>query len=116
VDIKGAGSMQLVGAARVHALELGLRETGTAERFLAAAVRGLYSAAGATEIVDAYAELLRLRLVHQLACLRDGRVPDNDVDPRRLSHRDALLLRDALKTAARVQAGLRQRFATDFAP
>jgi CBS domain-containing protein len=116
VDVKGAGSIQLVGAARVHGLELGLAETGTEERFLAAAERGLYTAEDATEIVDAYEDLVRLRLVHQLACLRDGRPPDNYVDPHRLSHRDQLLLRDALKTAGHVQAMLRERFATDFAP
>ena len=46
VDLKGAGGMQLVGAARIHALELGLAETGTAERFLAAGDRGVYAAGG----------------------------------------------------------------------
>jgi CBS domain-containing protein len=116
VDLKGAGGMQLVGAARVLALELGLTETGTAERFLGAAGRGRYEAAEATRIVDAHEDLLRLRLAHQLACLREGRPPDNHVDPRQLSHRDELLLREALKTAGRVQAELRERFATDYAP
>lgn len=115
VDLKGAGAFQLVGAARVHALELGLAETGTAERFTASGGRGLYSAADVVEIVDAYEDLLRLRLVHQLRCLREGRPPDNDVDPRSLSHRDGVLLREALKTAGRVQGRLRERFATDFA-
>jgi len=115
LDLKGAGGLQLVGAARVHALELGLAETGTAERFLGAGGRGLYPPAEITEIVDAYEDLLRLRLVHQLACLRQGRPPDNHVDPHQLSHRDELLLREALKTVGRVQAVLRERFATDFA-
>lgn len=114
LDLKGSGGMQLVGAARVHALELGLSETGTAERFLAAGARGLYSGAEASEIAEAYEELLRLRLGHQLQCLREGRTPDNLVDPRRLSHRDRVLLQAALKTTARVQGALRQRFATDF--
>jgi len=116
VDVKGAGGIQLVGAARVHALELGLAETGTAERFLAAGARGLCTPEDATVSVDAYEDLVRLRLLHQLACLREGRPPDNYVDPHRLSHRDQLLLRDALKTAGHVQAMLRERFATDFAP
>jgi CBS domain-containing protein len=116
VDLKGAGGLQLVGAGRLHALELGVSETGTAARFRAASARGLYEPAEATEIIDAYEELLRLRLVHQLACLREGRPPDNYVNPRRLSHRDGVLLREALKTAGHVQRRLRQRFATDFIP
>jgi CBS domain-containing protein len=114
VDLKGAGSMQLVGAARVHALELGLVETNTAERFRAAAARGLYSLETASEIADAFEHLVRLRLVHQLAAVRAGRAPDNRVDPGRLSRKDGVLLRDAFRTVARVQGALRERFATDF--
>ena len=114
VDLKGAGCMQLVAAGRVHALELGLAETNTAERFRAAAGRGLYSHDTATEIADAYEHLLRLRLVHQLAALRAGRPATNRVDPRMLSHQDGVLLREAFRTVAHVQRGLRERFATDF--
>jgi CBS domain-containing protein len=114
VDVKGAGSMQLVGAARVHALELALAETNTRARFQGAGARGLYSAAEAREITDAHDHLLRLRLVHQLAQAERGAAPDNYVDPRHLSHADAVLLREALLTVRRVQAGLRDRFQTDL--
>lgn len=113
VDVKGAGSLQLVGAARVAALELGLAETNTIDRIRAAAAHRLYTAEEAQEITDAYQHLLRLRLVHQLECIARGRAPDNYVDPTRLSHADQLLFRDALKTVDRVQAGLRVRFSTD---
>jgi hypothetical protein len=41
-------------------------------------------------------------------------VPDNYITPARLSRADALLMRDAMKTVARVQAEVRERFATDF--
>jgi CBS domain-containing protein len=113
VDVKGAGGLQLVGAGRVAALELGLDETNTVDRIRAAAAHGLYTPEEATEIGDAYQHLLRLRLVHQLSRLADGAAADNYVDPARLSHADALLFRDALKTVERVQAGLRARFSTD---
>jgi CBS domain-containing protein len=116
VDIKGAGCIQLVGAARVHALELGLEETMTIARIEAAGQRGLYASEDVVEITDAYEHLLRLRLAHQLDRLAAGEAPDNYVDPDRLSHRDGLLLRDALKTVARVQGRLRERYATDFIP
>jgi CBS domain-containing protein len=115
LDLKGAGGLQLVGAGRLHALELGLPETGTAERFTSAADRGLYTLVEATEIVDAHDDLLRLRLVHQLDCLREGRPPDNRVIVGQLSHRDRMLLQEDLTTVARVQGKLRERFATDYA-
>ncbi len=114
VDLKAAGSLQLVGAGRVAALELGLAEMNTVDRFRAAAARGLYTEAEAREITDAYQHLMRLRLVHQLTRIEGGVPPDNHVDPLRLSHADGLLFRDALKTVERVQAGLRTRFATDL--
>jgi CBS domain-containing protein len=116
VDIKGGGCLQLVGAARVHALALGSAETNTVSRFGAASEHGVYTAAECGEIADAYDHLLRLRLVHQLERLAAGEAADNFVDPERLSHHDGLLLKDALKTVARVQHGLRERYATDFIP
>jgi len=114
VDVKGAGAVQLTGAARVHALELGLAYTNTIDRFRVAAERGMYTQAEAREISDAYQHLTRLRLVHQLERLAAGAPPDNRVSPGRLSRADALLFRDALGTVERVQAGLRARFSTDL--
>jgi CBS domain-containing protein len=112
VDIKSAGILHLTGAARVDALALGLPQTNTVDRFRAAAARGVYTTAEAREITDAFQHLARLRLVHQLERLAAGAPPDNRVSPRRLSRADALLFRDALATVERVQAGLRDRFAT----
>jgi len=112
VDLKSAGTLQLVGAARVHALQLGLAETNTVDRFDAAAVRGLIPAAQAGELGDAYKHLMRLRLAHQLEQLRQGRAPDNRISPRRLSRADSVLLLDALRTVTRLQAEFRERFMT----
>jgi CBS domain-containing protein len=114
VDVKGGGGLQLVGAARLHALELGLDETNTVARFEAAGRGGLYPEAEVREITDAHEHLLRLRLRHQLDRLAAGQAADNDLDPGGLSHADALLLRDALHTVRHVQGRLRERFATDF--
>lgn len=114
VDVKSGAAMPLVGAARVHALELALREVNTVERFRAAGARALYTPEETTEITEAYQHVLRLRLVHQLAQLDEGLAPGNLIAPRRLSRGDGLLLRDAFRTVTRVQAGLRERFRTDL--
>jgi CBS domain-containing protein len=116
VDLKGGGAMQLTGAARVHALELGLRETNTIDRFRAAAERGIYTDAEGRDIDDAAQHLMRLRLVHQLEQEARGQPPDNFVVAARLSRADRVLLKEALHTVGRVQGRLRERFATDFAP
>ena len=114
LDVKGAAAMPLAGAARVDALELGLPEVNTVDRFRAAGARGVYTAAETEEIADAYRHVLRLRLVHQLAQLDGALEADNRIDVARLSRADHLLLRDALRTVRRVQAGLRGRFRTDM--
>jgi CBS domain-containing protein len=114
IDVKAAGGVALTGAARLAALELGLPHTNTVDRIRAAAARGLYDTAEAREITDAHQHLMRLRLVHQLERLAAGAPADNDVVYQRLSRADALLFRDALRTVERVQAGIRERFATDL--
>ena len=48
--------MQLVGAARVHALELGLHDTNTIDRFRVSQERGLYTPGEGREIIDAEIE------------------------------------------------------------
>lgn len=116
LDLKGGGALQLVGAARVHALELGLSETNTIDRFRAAQARGLYTPSEVGEIVDAAQHLMRLRLLHQLDQHARSEVADNFVAPAQLSHADRVLLREALRTVGHVQAKMRQRFATDFVP
>jgi CBS domain-containing protein len=116
VDIKGAGVMQVVGAARVDALALGAEETNTVDRLRVAAAGGIYADAELREVTDAFQHLTRLRLIHQLDQITRGATPDNAVDPGALTHTEALLFRDALRTVTRVQASLRQRYATDFVP
>jgi CBS domain-containing protein len=110
VDVKGGGTMQLVGAGRVLALELGLPERNTLDRIRAAAARGIWPETQAAEIADAGQVLMRLRLVHQLAQLGRGQTPDNRIVPARLSRADALLFRDALRTIASVQQTVRGRY------
>jgi CBS domain-containing protein len=116
VDLKGAGGLQLVGAGRLYDLALSLGQTNTIDRFRAAAARGVYKEAAVREIADAHQYLMRLRLVHQLDNLARGETPDNYITPSRLSRAEAVLVREAMRTVAGVQAEIRERFATDFVP
>lgn len=114
VDVKGAGSLPLTGAARVWALDLGVEETNTIARMRAAGDGALVPVETATAAADAYAHLLHLRLDHQLAALAAGAEPDNRVAPARLSRQDAVLLREALHTVGEVQGYLRDRYRTEL--
>lgn len=114
LDLKAGGSLQLVGAARLLALQVGTVETNSVERLRAAAAVGTLPDTAATEAIDAYAVLMRLRLLHQLEQVEAGKPSDNRVLVEGLSRGDRLLLRDALTVVAGVQARIRERFATDF--
>ncbi len=110
VDVKGGGVMQLVGAARLLALELGLTEHNTFDRVRAAAGRKVWTDSEARDIVDAGETLMRLRLVHQMEQLGRGEPSDNRLAVARLPRADQVLLRDALRTIAGMQQTVRGRF------
>jgi CBS domain-containing protein len=114
IDLKGAGSIHLVGAGRVWALELGLADTNTIARIHAAGAAGVLPADEAAAAAEAYGHLLHLRLERQLEAVAAGAVPDNRVTPARLSRHDATLLRESLRTVGVVQAHLRDRYRTEL--
>jgi CBS domain-containing protein len=110
IDVKRAGTQQLVGAGRVHALELGLAEMNTLDRLRAAARLGVYRQEEVREIEEAYQFLMRLRLAHQLTQVERGGPPDNWIQPAQLSRTETLLLREALRTIEHVKTQISKRY------
>ncbi|HWP35036.1 MAG TPA: DUF294 nucleotidyltransferase-like domain-containing protein, partial [Thermodesulfobacteriota bacterium] len=116
LDLKQGGVLPVTQAMRVYAVQLGVRETNTRLRLAACGARGIFTPAEVEELEAAYEAILRVQLVHQLACLEAGLPPDNLVDPRRLGRLDRLLLREALRTVRWMQRGLEERFMTALLP
>ncbi len=116
VDLKRYGAFPLVGAARVHALELGLPATNTVERVREVGARGVLGPERVAEVTQAYSFVLELRLHHQLQQLDEGRTPDNRIDPRQLSRTDRLLLKEAFRTVGWVEREVRDRYQADMIP
>ena len=114
LDLKMRGMFPVTQAARACALSLGLRETNTLDRLLAAGRAGLLSVPEVDDLRDAYEVIARLRLAHQMACLDAGAPPDNFVNPRALGKADRLLLKEAFKTVAWLQRWIEDRFQTDL--
>lgn len=112
LDLKARGVLPITQAMRVYALSLGARETNTVDRLAAAGAGGIFRPAEVAEISDAYEVLARLRLARHLACLDEGRAPDNFIDPGALGKADRLLLREAFKSIAWVQRLIEDRFQT----
>jgi CBS domain-containing protein len=116
IDLKARGVFPFVQAMRVCALSLGLPETNTVDRLLAARERGLFTAEEARDVLEAWDVIARLRLARQLACVAAGRPPDNFVNPTALAKGERLLLKEAFKTLGRLQRHLEERFQTALVP
>ena len=103
LDLKARGVFPMTQAMRVCALSLGVPETNTVDRLLAAGARGLFTPGEVEDLRDAYEVISRVRLDHQLACVDAGRPADNFIDPGTLRKSDQVLLKHAFKVLAWLQ-------------
>jgi CBS domain-containing protein len=113
VDVKKRGIASVVAAARVYALEAGVRARPTRERLEAAMDRGVISRDLGETLVETYRFLLQLRLSAQLDAVRAGREPDNDIRLGALSSLEHRHLKDAFAAIGEMQQALARRFRTD---
>jgi len=97
VDLKAHGLHPLVSGARVLALDLGIRETGTLARWRAAHDAQLVSENDFLRIEDAFTLLLDLVLEQQLADIERGIAPSARVETGRLQAIERQRLKQALQ-------------------
>jgi CBS domain-containing protein len=112
LDIKSFGTGPIVDAARVFALDAGVNQTNTVDRLSALQSTGYLDGTTLTDMQEAFEFLTLLRLENQLQQARGGLPPDNYVSPRKLTHLQRGLLREAFQTVARVQSVIDDRFRT----
>ncbi|MCB9138995.1 MAG: cyclic nucleotide-binding/CBS domain-containing protein [Caldilineaceae bacterium] len=113
IDIKHGGIAPIVGLARACALAAGSRERSTLERLVAAADAGAMSREGADNLAETFQFLLRLRLKEQMAAIRAGKPPSNDIVVDDLSSLEKRHLRDALLVIRQMQDGVGSAYNTD---
>ena len=106
LDLKLNGAMPFVDAARIFSLAAGSSQTNTAGRLREAAPPLRIPEHELADWNRAFHFLQLLRLRHQHAQLRTGRMPDNHVDPDTLNPLDRRILKEALRQARKVQARL----------
>lgn len=110
LDVKKLGIFPIVHGVRALALQGHVADLGTAGRLQRLADQGRVSAVFARELLDALHRLMAIRLAHQLSERAAGRPANNEVRPSALAPADREGLRDALDTAKRFRAWLRQHF------
>jgi CBS domain-containing protein len=112
LDIKSFGTGPIVDAARVFALDSGITQTNTVDRLSTLQTAGYLEGTTLTDMQEAFQFLTLLRLENQLQQAREGVPLDNYVSPRKLTHLQRGLLREAFQTVARVQSVMDDRFRT----
>jgi CBS domain-containing protein len=112
LDIKSFGTGPIVDAARLFALDAGVSQTNTGDRLSALQAAGYLDGTTLTDLREAFEFLTMLRLENQLQQAREGVPLSNYVSPRKLTHLQKGLLREAFQTVARVQSAIDDRFRT----
>ena len=106
IDLKHNGVVPVVDLGRIYALNGRLTAANTRARLEGAEERGIISASGARDLIDAYDMIARIRLEHQADEVRSGRRPDNFLAPSDLSDFERSHLRDAFVVVRTMQSAV----------
>jgi PAS domain S-box-containing protein len=109
-NIKSA-IIPLVNFARIYALRQGYEETNTLARLRRLRDDGILLPSSHDELVQAYAALMQMRLAHQATQWSEGVEPDNQIDLRKLTALERMVLKKVFADITVFQA----RLETDFA-
>lgn len=97
IDIKKYGIFPIVQGVRVMALDNEITETNTFERIRSLKSKGVFTKEFAKDLEDCYRFLMSLRLKSQATQIREGKTPDNYIDPHILSKTEKGILKDSFE-------------------
>lgn len=112
LDIKMYGTGPIVNAARLLALDAGIRSTNTLDRLDRLRALSYLDEALIYDLQHSFEFLTLLRLEQQLQQARTGQALSNYVAPEKLTPLQKSMLKDTFHTIRRVQAFIDQRFRT----
>jgi signal-transduction protein with cAMP-binding, CBS, and nucleotidyltransferase domain len=101
-DVKGA-MLPIVDFARLYALQHRIEETNTLDRLNQLRARGVLREDNHRGLHQAYGYLMQMRFKHQVALQRDGRQPDNAVNPKNLTSIEAGMLKQTFSQISMIQ-------------
>lgn len=110
LDIKKGGIFPITQGVRAMALEVGIDERNTFERIEKLKEKGVFSSEYARDLRDAYRFLMSLRLQSQAQKIKEGKEPDNYINPNHLSKAQKSMLKDVFRFIKEFQELLRERY------
>jgi len=112
LDIKTYGTGPIVNAARLFALDTGIRATNTPDRLTGLLGKNYIDDALLHDLQHAFEFLTLLRVEQQLQQLRSGQPMSNYITPEKLTPLQKSMLKDTFQTIERAQSFIDQRFRT----
>lgn len=110
LNIKKFALNLIIDLARIYSLSVGAKTTGTEERFEQAWQKNAMSESTYKNIIDAYHFLAKVRFIHQLQELNNGKKPNNLIDPTTFSSFERKHLKEAFKIISELQDFAKLRF------
>ena len=114
LDVKSGGILLIGNLARAYCISSGITERQTLRRLRAAAAAGRLEETDAQNLEDAFRVLWQVRLGHQARCVRQGRTPDDFVDPKTLGPSARQGLKEAFRAILRQQRTVAAKLGVDL--
>ena len=106
IDLKTKGMVPFVDFARLVSLDHGIAATNTLERIESLKEQNIISNDFAASIRESYEFQMRLRLANQLNMLKDGKEPDNYINPSELTDIERHTLKKAFLLIGDIQSDI----------
>ncbi|WP_083939858.1 putative nucleotidyltransferase substrate binding domain-containing protein [Desulfoscipio gibsoniae] len=103
ISLKRAACIHIVNCLRIFSVNHDIRETQSLSRLAALVKLGVISADDGEYIDAAYQTLMHLRLRENLNKIKENKLPDNFINPHRLSKREQGMLKDAFQAVTSLQ-------------
>jgi len=103
INLKTQACMHVVNCVRIFSMKESIPETATLKRLELLAKRGVIPKQDAEYIEAAYQSLLMFRLKTNLEKLKEGKEPDNFINPNQLTKMQYLALKEALIAVGQLQ-------------
>ena len=110
LNLKIKGIAPLVDIVRLCGLEKGIKETPTLERL--SALKGVHSIVEGheEELEHAFEFLMLLRIQHQYEQIEAGKVPNNFINPDKLSNLERRMIKEAFSLISKIQNIMIERY------
>jgi CBS domain-containing protein len=109
-DLKVKGLTPLLDAIRLFSMEKGVKEYTTMDRIQALKNKHSVVQEYAEELEHAFEFVLLLRIHHQYEQIKEGRSPDNFINPDQLSNLEKKTIKEAFNLMSKIQNKITERY------